>query len=63
MNWMTTINQCKNLPENMTAKQQLADHKINDKSYYYWLRKIRLETYEQLNVPSVMQSTEGSFTN
>ena len=60
-NWMNIINQCKNRPENMTAKQWLADNGINDKSYYYWLRKIRLEAYEQLNVPAVTQSTEVSF--
>ena len=61
MNWMNIINQCKNRPANMTAKQWLADNGISDKSYYYWLRKIRLEAYEQLNVPVVTQSTEGSF--
>lgn len=36
---------------------------ISDKSYYYWLHKIGLEAYEQLNVPSVTQPTGGSFTN
>lgn len=29
--------------------------------YYYWLRKIRLEAYGQLNAPAVTQSTEVSF--
>lgn len=61
MNWMNIINQCKNRPANITAKQWLADNGISDKSYYYWLRKIRLEAYEQLNVPAVTQSTEVSF--
>ena len=60
-NWMNIINQCQNRPANMTAKQWLADNGISDKSYYYWLRKIRLEAYEQLNVPAVTQSTEVSF--
>ena len=60
-NWMNIINQCQNRPADMTAKQWLADNGISDKSYYYWLRKIRLEAYEQLNVPSVTQSTEVSF--
>lgn len=63
MNWMNIITQCKNRPENMTAKQQLAGNGISDKSYYYWLRKIRLEVYEQLNVLSVTQSTEVSFAD
>lgn len=60
-NWMNIINQCQNRPANMTAKQWLADNGISNKSYYYWLRKIRLEAYEQLNVPAVTQSTEVSF--
>ncbi len=47
-NWMNIINQCKNRPANITSKQWLADNGISDKSYYYWLRKIRLEAYEQL---------------
>ncbi|MFR5586140.1 MAG: hypothetical protein ACLTLQ_21925 [[Clostridium] scindens] len=38
-----------------------SDNGISDKSYYYWLRKIRLEAYEQLNVPAVTQSAEVSF--
>ena len=61
INWINIINQCQNRPANMTAKQWLADNGISDKSYYYWLRKIRLEAYEQLNVPTVTQSTEVSF--
>ena len=63
MNWMNIITQCKNRTENMTAKQWLAGNGISDKSYYYWLRKIRLEVYEQLNVLSVTQSTEVSFAD
>ena len=43
------------------CKQWLADNGISDKSYYYWLRKIRLEAYEQLNIPAVTQSAEVSF--
>ena len=62
-NWMNIINQCQNRPANMTAKQWLADNGISNKSYYYWLRKIRLGAYEQLNVPAVMQSTEVSFAD
>ena len=60
-NWMNIINQCKNRPADITAKQWLADNRISDKSYYYWLLKIRLEAYEQLNVPAVTQSAEVSF--
>lgn len=40
-NWTEIIEQCKNRPAVITAKQWLRDNGISDKSYYYWLRKIR----------------------
>ncbi len=45
-NWLNIIRQCQNRPEGMTAKQWMADHGIRSKSYYYWLRKFRKESYE-----------------
>lgn len=44
-NWTKIIEQCNNRPAGTTAKQWLRDNGISDKSYYYWLRKIRQETY------------------
>lgn len=44
-NWLNTIKQCQNRPEGMTAKQWMSDNGISSKSYYYWLRKFRKESY------------------
>lgn len=44
-NWAKIIEQCNNRPTGTSAKQWLRDNGISDKSYYYWLRKIRLEAY------------------
>ncbi len=45
-NWLNIIQQCQGRPEGMTAKQWMADNGIRPKSYYYWLRKFRKESYE-----------------
>ena len=42
-NWTKIIEQCNNCPAGTTAKQWLSDNGISDKSYYYWLRKLRQE--------------------
>ena len=44
-NWTKIIEQCNNRPAGTTAKQWLSDNGISNKSYYYWLRKIRQEAY------------------
>lgn len=42
----------------MTAKKWLADHEINDKSYYYWLRRVRLKAYAEMEMelPAVAEN-------
>ena len=47
-NWLSIIRQCQSRPEGMTAKQWMADNGIRSKSYYYWLRKFRKESYESM---------------
>lgn len=47
-NWLNIIRQCQNRPEGMTAKQWMTDNGIHSKSYYYWLRKFRKESYESM---------------
>ena len=42
-NWINIIRQCQDRPAGTTAKQWLAENDISEKSYYYWLRKIRRE--------------------
>ena len=44
--WKNIITQCMQRPEGMTAKRWLDANGISEQSYYYWLKKIRQETYE-----------------
>ena len=46
--WKNIIEQCQNRPERMSAKRWLNDNSINEKSYYYWLRQLRKDAYEQV---------------
>ena len=48
-NWRSIIEQCHARPEGQSAKQWLADNGISEKSYYYWQRKIRQETYSLIS--------------
>ena len=57
--WLEIITQCQNRLEGTTAKQWMADNGINEKSYYYWLRKFRKQAYSQMNPPSTVVS-DGS---
>lgn len=62
-NWQSIIKQCQQRPNGQTAKDWLKDHDISEKSYYYWLRKIRNGAYEQMtssNLPVINQ--EGTVT-
>lgn len=45
--WTRIIQQCQNRPQGQPACQWLKENGINSKSYYYWLRKIRRNTYTQ----------------
>ena len=61
-NWLNIISQCQNRPAGISAKQWLAENDVNEKSYYYWLRKIRRETYEhRAELPDVTRTSELSF--
>lgn len=59
-NWTKIIEQCNNRPAGTTAKQWLSDNGISDKRYYYWLRKLRQETYAnaEKDFPAVKPSRE-----
>lgn len=56
-NWKAVIEQCSLRPEGQTVKQWLADNGINEKTYYYWQRRIGKEVSGQLNLPQ----TTGSY--
>lgn len=60
-NWLNIIEQCQQRPENMTAKQWLANNGIKEKTYYYWLRKFRKEAYEKMQIPATTLPSEVAF--
>ena len=51
--WKTVIEQCQARPEGMTARQWLQDNGIPNKQYYYWLRRVRRDLYQQA-IPTAM---------
>ena len=57
-NWKAVIEQCSLRPAGQTVKQWLADNGINEKTYYYWQRRIRKEVFRQTNLPQEIQSQE-----
>ena len=63
--WKQIIWRCQNRPKGQTVKQWTAENQIGEKSYYYWLRKIRKEAYEQLNsstaLPAVSKKSGIAF--
>ena len=56
-NWENIIRQCQQRTTNTTIKQWCLDNGINEKSYYYWLRKFRREAAEQIAVPAAAANT------
>ena len=57
-NWKAVIEQCSLRQAGQTVKQWLADNGINEKTYYYWQRRIRKEVFGQINLPQPSQSQE-----
>ena len=43
------IEQCQSRPDGQTARQWLAENGIQEKTYYYWLRRVRKEVYSRLS--------------
>ena len=43
-NWLNIITECQQRPAGVSAKQWLANG-IQEKTYYYWLRKFRREAW------------------
>lgn len=52
-NWRSIIEQCQARPEGQSAKQWLADNGISEKTYYYWQRRVRQETYALIKQDAV----------
>jgi putative transposase len=45
--WTKVIEECSNRPAGQSAKQWLKENNIPEKSYYYWLRRIRANAYAE----------------
>ena len=60
-NWINIIRQCQDRPAGTTAKHWLAENDISEKSYCYWLRKIRREVCEQEGLREVTNPSDLSF--
>lgn len=61
-NWTKIIEQCSDRPQGMTVKHWLADNNINEKTYYYWLHRVRQNAYSQMNaeLPAVTTPAQPS---
>lgn len=59
--WFNIITECQQRPAGVSAKQWLADNGVKEKAYYYWLRKLRREACEQIQLPAVTTPPEVSF--
>ena len=57
-NWKAVIEQFSLRPAGQTVRQWLADNGINEKTYYYWQRRIRKEVFGQINLPQPAKSQE-----
>ena len=58
--WKTVVEQCNSRPPGISVKQWLAENNINEKSYYYWLRRVRREVYSQMQQElPVLQETKA----
>lgn len=47
-NWVDVVNRCQARAEGMTVRHWLETNGIKEKAYYYWLRRIRKETFENV---------------
>lgn len=56
--WKAVIEQCSLRPSGQTVKQWLADNGINEKTYYYWQRRVRKDVSGQINLPQPAESQE-----
>ena len=61
-NWRSIIEQCQARPEGQSAKQWLSDNGISEKTYYYWQRKVRQETYALIKQDAVPPAIPASDT-
>jgi hypothetical protein len=58
--WRDIILQCHNRPAGMSAKQWMTENQVSEKSYYYWQRKLRTETFKQVDHSSLLPISQGT---
>lgn len=58
--WKDIILQCQNRPAEMSAKQWMIENQVNEKSYYYWQRKLRTEAFKQMDHSSLLPVAKGT---
>ncbi|MDR1550191.1 MAG: IS66 family insertion sequence element accessory protein TnpB, partial [Hungatella sp.] len=46
--WKSVIEQCQQRPEGISGRSWMQENGISEKSYNYWLRKMRQKAYEQI---------------
>lgn len=52
--WKGIISQCQARPDGQSAKQWMKENGICEQSYYLWQRRIRRETYAQMEQTEVL---------
>lgn len=55
--WKRIVEECNNRPQGVTVKQWLLDNDINEKVYYYWLRRVRQAAYDQMKTEQTGELT------
>ena len=58
--WKLIIEQCQSRPDGQTARQWLAENGVLEKTYYYWLRRVRKEVYSRLSNGSCLLYTSDA---
>lgn len=63
--WQQIILECQKRPEGMSAKQWMLNNGIQEKSYYYWQRKLRKEVYAEMqtsnSLPAIQETAPVAF--
>ena len=57
-NWKTIIQNCQARPDGVTVKQWLAEQGVSEKSYYYWQRKFRRQSFQIMTNESPAESMQ-----
>ena len=57
--WKNIISQCQARPAGQTAKQWMTENGIREQTYYLWQRRIRKETYEQMESQGLLPAVSA----